>query len=301
MLAFVIPVKHPARSFSYERVCQLLRDTLDSVQRQEDGNFTTIVVLNQRPPWAKDTPNCRFVEVGFPPAEAPKSQKDWVNWLYLDRGAKIAVGLLHARELGATHVMPVDADDFVSNQLAGWVRDHEQTPGWYMPTGLIWSGLFRIGEPREKFWSYCGTSHVFRTELLPVDASLGLCPTRDAVIESLGAEYTEKILGNHVHYLRHFGASGVTLEPLPFIGAVWHADTGENSSRAWWRGSRFGPIWGRPLTAAQIQEFGIPGGNRRAGQTALLYGWRARSVVARTVKSVTGINARSAVRGTPAS
>ena len=286
MLAFVIPVKHPARSQSYERVCDLLRNTLRSIEAQADPHFATIVVLNERPPWAEDSPTRKFIEVDFPPAEAPKSKKDWVNWLYMDRGAKIAVGLHHARQFAPTHVMPVDADDFVSNRLAGWVREHPTSAGWYMPTGLIWSGLFRIGEPREKFWSYCGTSHIFRADLLPVDEAIGPRPSRDTVVSTLGEEYTEKILGNHVHYLRWFGEKGITLEPLPFIGGVWHADTGENSSRAWWRGSRFGPIWGKPLTPAQDAEFTIPAGARRPAETALLYGWRARSVAARTVKSL---------------
>jgi hypothetical protein len=286
MLAFVIPVKHPARSASYDRVCELLRNTLASIEAQTDPHFATVVVLNEKPAWAQDTHNRKFIEVDFPPAEPPKSKKDWVNWLYMDRGAKIAVGLLHARQFSPTHVMPVDADDFVSNRLAEWVRAHPSDPGWYMPTGLIWSGLFRIGEPREKFWSYCGTSHIFRADLLPVDPSIGERPSRDTVVSTLGAEYTEKILGNHVHYLRWFGERGVTLEPLPFIGGVWHADTGENSSRAWWQGSRFGPIWGSPLGAEREAEFGIPEGQRSAAQTALLYGWRARSVVARTVKAI---------------
>lgn len=286
MLAFVIPVKHPARSQSYQRVCDLLRNTLRSVEAQSDSRFATVVVLNERPSWAVDTPNRRFIEVDFPPAEAPKSQKDWVNWLYMDRGAKIAVGLLHARQFSPTHVMPVDADDFVSNRLAGWVREHPAAAGWYMPQGLIWSGVFRIGEVREKFWSYCGTSHIFRADLLPIDESIGPRPSRETVVETLGAEYTEKILGNHVHYLRYFEEKGVPIEPLPFIGGVWHADTGENSSRAWWHGTRFGPIWGKPLSREQEAEFTIPPGQRSASQTALLYGWRTRSVVARSVKAI---------------
>lgn len=288
MLVFVIPVKHPARSQSYERVTALLRNTLRSVEAQTDPHFATIVVCNQRPAWGKDTERLQFIEVGFPPAEPPKDRKDWVNWLYLDRGAKIAVGLRHAQARRPTHVMPVDADDFVSSRLAAWVREHPTHQGWYMPTGLIWSGLFRIGEPREKFWSYCGTSHVFRHDMLPVPDWLPLRPTREQVVEALGQEYTEKILGNHVHYLRYFEERGTPLEPLSFIGGVWHADTGENSSRAWWRGSRFGPIWGKPLTAAQEAEFTIPPGSRAAAKTLLLYGWRARSKMARAVKAVGG-------------
>lgn len=67
MLVFVIPVKHPARAQSYDKVCDLLRDTLRSVESQRDPRFATVVVCNRKPAWAEDTPNRLFVEVGFPP------------------------------------------------------------------------------------------------------------------------------------------------------------------------------------------------------------------------------------------
>jgi hypothetical protein len=228
------------------------------------------------------------VEVGFPPAQPPKDRADWVNWLYLDRGAKIAVGLQHAKAWSPTHVMPVDADDFVSNRLAGWVRQHPDAPGWFMPEGLVWSGLFRIGQIQERFWSYCGTSHIFRRDLLEIPQSLGLLPTRDEVVDTLGQEYVERILGNHVHYIKWFAERNIELAPLPFVGGIWHADTGENSSRAWWSGTRFGPIWGKPLSAEQNAEFGIPPGRRAPATSALLYGWRARSIAARAARRVLG-------------
>ena len=286
MLAFVIPVKHPKRSASYERVCELLRQTLHSVEAQTDPHFATVIVCNQKPAWAEDTANRRFVEVDFPPAEPPASAKDWVNWLYLDKGCKIAVALQHAKQFRPTHVMPVDADDFISNRLAGFVRQHPDAPGWYMPDGLTYSGLFRIAQPRDRFWSYCGTSHVIRQDLLPVPDSLGLRPSRDEVMAALDPYYLERILGCHVDYIKYFGERGVTLEPLPFLGAFYHADTGENASREWWRQTRFGPIWGKPLSEALKAEFNVPEGARGAAETALLYGWRARAMVSKTVKAL---------------
>lgn len=289
MLVFVIPVKHPARSRNYRIVTDLLRQTLRSVEGQTDPHFATVIVCNQTPDWAEDAPNRVWVEVDFPPADPPATAKDWVDWLYMDKGAKIAVGLLHARHrFQPTHVMFVDADDFVSNRLAAFVREHPAAPGWYMPDGLIYSGLFKIAAPRDKFWSYCGTTHIIRNDLLPVPPGLGLRPSRDEVSAALDPFYLKRILGCHVDFIKYFEERGHHLEPLPFIGGIWHADTGENSSRAWWNGSRFGPIWGQPLPAGTLTEFGIPPAQRTAAETALLHLWRARSVVARAVKRVLG-------------
>ena len=71
MLVFIIAVKHPARSRSYELVTDLLRQTLASVEAQTDKSFATIVVCNKRPSWADAAGNQDsrvFIEVDFPPA-----------------------------------------------------------------------------------------------------------------------------------------------------------------------------------------------------------------------------------------
>ena len=292
MLTFIIPVKHPARSRSYRVVTDLLRRTLQSVGAQIDRNFAVIVVSNQTPDWAGEMDGVQFVEVDFPPAEPPARREDWVDWLYEDRGAKIAVGLRHARRLNPTHVMFVDADDFVSRRLAGFVRDHPTAPGWYMPDGMTYSGLFKIAAPRDRFWSYCGTSHILRYDLVPVPETMELFPSKEAVLGMLDPFYLKRILGCHVDFIKYFNERGTPIQPLPFVGGIWHADTGENSSRAWWSGSRFGPIWGVPLTPEQSEEFGIPPAERSLSESLLLYGWRARSVTARSLKRLAGRGAK---------
>jgi len=290
MLAFIIAVKHPKRSRSYDRVTDLLRRTLASVEAQTDKHFVTVIVCNQQPQWATATKNRFFVEVDFPPAAPPSNVTEADSWSFADKGAKNAVGLLHARQFAPTHVMFVDADDFVSRRLAEHVRRHSGAPGWYFETGLVYSGKFRIAEVREKFWSYCGTSHILRYDLLPVPVDLGVAPTLDAVVQALGTFYVQRILGCHVDFGHYVAERGLELAPLPIMGAVWHADTGENASRLWWGWghSTFGPVWGKALTPEEAEEFSIPPTRRTIGDTVLLYGWRGRSVVARRVKRMLG-------------
>jgi len=286
MLVFIIAVKHPARSRSYEWVTELLRQTLASVEAQTDRKFATIVVSNKRPQWASSGKNRLFVEVNFPPAPLPSSVDEEYSWSYLDKGAKNAVGLLHARQFNPTHVMFVDADDFVSRRLAEHVRLNPSAPGWYFESGLMYSGQFKIAEVRDRFWSYCGTSHVLRYDLLPVGIDLSAAMSFESVLNSLERFYIQRILGCHLDYSSYLAKRGLELASLPFKGAVWHTDTGENVSRLWWGHTRFGSIWGKRLTAEQAQEFTIPSAPRRIQDTMLLYGWRARSLGAGSVRRI---------------
>lgn len=287
MLAFVIPVKHPARANSYPVTVGLLRRTLESVQAQTDRRFAVVVVCNERPAWASDDEHCMFVEVDFPANAPPTDVAQLHSWTFLDKGSKIAVGLMHAKRFDPTHVMLVDADDFVSRRLAAHVAANPAAPGWYVEKGLFYSGRFKIAEVLDKFWSYCGTSHILRADLLPADLDPDAAVSPSAIARALDQSYVERVLGNHQYFKPYLARMGLELAPLPFHGAVWHADTGENSSRTWWKFTRFGPVWGKPLAPEESLEFTIPIEERKALDTALLLGWRARSLVK---KSVTGVS-----------
>lgn len=249
MLAFIIAVKHPARSRSYERVTELLRQTLASVEAQTDTNFVTIIVCNQRPPWAIGTNNRLIVEVDFPPAPSPSNVAQAHCWFFLEKGAKNAVGLLHARQFDPTHVMFVDAD-FVSRRMAEHVRLHRGAAGWYFERGLVYSEQFRIAEVREKFWSYCSTSRILRYDLLPVRLELGVAPSLDAVLQALDTFYVERILGNHVDFLPYVAGRGMETRAPPLNGSrLEHG----------YRGERFSPVVGTHEVRSHLRE-GADGG-----------------------------------------
>lgn len=276
MLAFLIPVKHPARARSYELVMGLLRQTLASINNQSAPSYHAYVVCNQAPAWARQVPNSTFCKVSFPPPAAPHSESEQYSWVYRDKGCRVAVALDAAQRDGASHVMVVDADDFVSSRLAAYVAREPAAVGWYMQEGLIYSRLFKIAAVRSDFWWYCGTSQIVRSDLLPGRRDFGADPSLDTVVNSFDPWLLEHVLGDHAQWRKYFASRGHALEALPFIGAVWQADTGENSSRAWWSGRRFGPVWGTPLTSSQSEEFRIPLEGRGVGASLLLQFWRLR-------------------------
>lgn len=281
MLAFLIPVKHPANSRSYSRVTDLLRLTLTSIERQSKRPIGVHVVCNEVPEWAHGFPDVDFIEVDFPPARPPTDSADIYQWIYRDKGCKIAIALDRARRNGATHTMVADADDFVSCRLAEHVAANPGIPGWYFPTGIRYSSLFKIFDIQHEFWTYCGTSHIVRTELLPHTPRFDIRPTQEDIVSCFDPDILNHVLGDHVSWRHHFSTLGHPLEPLPFHGAVWHTDTGDNSSRAWFGQRRFGPVWGKPVGPEQAVEFGLPLEKRPIRASALLYGWRLRSLVRR--------------------
>ena len=128
---------------------------------------------------------------------------------------------------------------------------------------------------------------------MPRVPNFGSRPTIEEVAGSFDPWFLDNILGDHRHWRKYFwDRGGHVLKPLPFLGAVWQADTGENSCRVWWRQTRFGPIWGSPLTAEQSREFGIPIERRSVATTALLQAWqlrsRAKRIAMRLLRGVTG-------------
>src|SRR4051812_22554762 len=103
---------------SVQRVHGLLQAMLRSVARQQDPNYCAVVVTNacsNRPP---DLSGVSHVEVDFP-APCPKGtvRIDY-RLRMLDKGAKLVIGALQARAMGATHVMFFDYDDVAHHQLS---------------------------------------------------------------------------------------------------------------------------------------------------------------------------------------
>jgi hypothetical protein len=217
VLTFVTTVRHPKNSRDYSRVEGLLKDTVASMCGQTRGDFSVVVVGNQRPSFDLP-PQARFVGVDFPPPSDLPGPQTGREPVLADKGTKLAVGLLAARELAPTHVMAVDADDFVSNRLAGLVADHPGANGWFVADGYkisLTSGLIRPVDGDFNF--RCGTSHVVRFDLLDVP-DLPVDATQEQIWGSFGRFMVRDLLGSHHAIAKHLEEHGTPLAPLPSAG-----------------------------------------------------------------------------------
>jgi hypothetical protein len=255
MLAFITTLRHPQNSADYGRVETLLQDTLASLTRQSRDEYVVIIVGNRRPAFPLPE-RVVFVEVGFPPpsdVRGPRTGRAAVIW---DKGTKNGIGLVAAREFGPDYVMFVDADDFVHRELAAFVNARPGQPGWFVKRGLVYSRARNAYRSRRGFYRACGTSFIIPFDAYDVPPQLTVSATQREVAEAFG-ERLENIL-EHGWAFDWWRRHGRILVPLPFPGAVYHVEHGENHCD----NALFGPAL--PYSPRLHQDFGIRPSKARA-------------------------------------
>ena len=169
----------------------------------------------------------------------------------MDKGTKNGVGLLAARELGADYVMFIDADDFVHRDLAAHVRDHSGSSGWVVRRGWIYSRDRNAYALRRRLFRICGTSFVLPLNAYGAPDHLSVSSSQDEIADAFGDDALEQVIGDHRYALEWWNKRGRKLESLPFAGAVYHVDTGENH----WGSRLLGP--GLPYGLFLGEDFGV--------------------------------------------
>lgn len=249
MLAFITSLRHPDNSADYERVERLLQETLHSIRAQTSDDYVVIVVGNRVPAFPLPD-RMRFVQVDFPaPAPAAGPQTDRAAFVW-DKGTKIGIGLIAASEYDPDYVMIFDADDFLHRDLVRFVRDHPSEAGWVISRGVVYSRRRNVYRQKNHFNRSCGTSYIVAYDAYGVPQHLTPSATQGVVADGFG-DRLNRILGAHREALEWFAGHGVQLRRLPFRGAVYQVDTGENHSGQ----SLHGVAW--PLGAGAAERYGI--------------------------------------------
>ncbi len=249
MLAFITSLRHPRNSADYGRVELLLRQTLTSLTAQDNRDFRVFVVGNRLPQFELP-PAVQFLPVDFPPPTDMPGPQTGREAVLRDKGTKLAVGLLAAAGQQPCHLMFVDADDYVSRRLAGLAAACPQAPGWVINDGYVYSASSQLVKPVDRFNERCGSSLLLRSSLFDLP-DLPLTSTQDELIDGFGEFTIRDLFGSHRAAVAHFADAGNPLTPVPFPGAVYRVDTGENHSGASLAG------FGRPVSGHLHREFGL--------------------------------------------
>ncbi|MBW4562835.1 MAG: glycosyltransferase family 2 protein [Mojavia pulchra JT2-VF2] len=216
MLVFIIPLKSKRISKSWKAVSGLFERCVKSICNQTTNKFRVIVVCNEKPNIEFEHPHITYIEHDFSlPGSDYKSKE-------LDRTRKILTGLIYARNFNPSHIMCVDADDCVSKHLAEFVSCNPHSCGWLIKKGYIYSdGSRLIRIMRKGFDRYCGTSNIVKYDLYDIPQYL-----EDVDYE----QYTNIIYNyyNHREIAYTLSKKGLIIETLPFIGAVYYVNHGEN-------------------------------------------------------------------------
>jgi hypothetical protein len=220
MLVFVIPLQSKAVAKSWERVSQLLEKCVQSACRQTHSDFHVIVVCHDKPDITFNHPQLSYVEVDFPiPDITLGTAKEILDRKHTDKGRKQLAGLVAAQNFNPSHTMLLDADDLVSNRLAGLVHENPQSYGWVLKDGYLYApGSSWIYKKSGNFYKMCGSCNIIRNDLNNTPEN---------------PEYNRGY-GYYKFYIDHgkvpevLAGKGYPLEVLPFYGAVYVVQTGEN-------------------------------------------------------------------------
>ena len=215
MLAFIIPLKSSQVSGSWNLVCKLFERTLRSVCNQTSSEYHVIVVCHEKPDIAFNSDKVTYIQVNFPLPSNEYVSKE------RDRRLKVQAGLLKAREIEASHIMVVDADDCVSKYLAEFVNQDPDHNGWFINRGYDYQEDAGVLHLRNKnLHLRTGSSHIVRLDLLALE--MNLSPDQIKI---------SNCVLNHVDTARILKERGTPLTPLPFRGVIYITDNGEN---IWW-------------------------------------------------------------------
>lgn len=249
MLAFVTSMRHPANADNYAHNEALLAESLASISQQTSQDYVVIVVGNQAPAFPLPS-RVHFVTVDFaPPARVNGPHADRSGFV-LDKGSKIGVGLIAAREYRPDWVMIFDADDFVHRDLTAFVHERSDSDGWVIQDGWIYSRARNGYRKQENFNRTCGTSYILPYTVYSVPDTLDVNASQEAIAAGYG-EVLPNIMGAHRNAVQWHSERGRKLRPLPFRGAVYHVDTGENHSGKVLAGLI------RPWTPRLVRTYGV--------------------------------------------
>lgn len=214
MLCFLIPLKSQLVSNNWQKVCRIFETTLLSTYNQIDPNFKIIVICHEKPhlQFTYDE-RVEIIQVDFPIPDKSQTKETMK-----DKWKKLGMGMIRAKEINPDFIMFVDADDLVSNKLSQYVNSHKEANGWILKKGYKYSyGSHWLNKDND---FNCGTNAIINSKLIRFPTTI---------------EESEQciILANgHTVIEAKMKELKTPLTPLPFPGAVYICNHGDNDSHS---------------------------------------------------------------------
>jgi hypothetical protein len=242
---FGIPLRSRVTAKDWGQVCRLFEATLHSVLRQTDENFRVIIACHELPEVVGlSDPRVLIVQTPFPPPSALPEQMT-------DKGRKRRLIGATLRALDGGYLMLLDADDLVSNRLVAFARRDAHPHGYILREGYEFDASSQRIRVAPRFNRLCGSSAIIRFDADELPPS----------VNEEDISYFSRF-SNHVHWEAVAAAAARALKPLPFPGAVYVMNNGENHSAqtnniGWKRRLLRRFMRGTTPSPTNISEFGL--------------------------------------------
>lgn len=216
MITYGIPLRCKAVSNDWDVVSMLFNRTLNSVYSQLDPNFRILVACHEIPKLDKKYDDrIEFLQVDAP---FPKDRYE----MMVDKGYKIHTIAMRLKQLGGGYYMEVDADDLISNRVAGYVNAHPNENGFLSTTGFY----YHLGDNYIKrgFRFPNGSSTIVKYGVDELPSEYPMIMTHNC------NENDELIRKRHGDIPRICAELGRPLKKTPFPTSFYVRSTNENHS-----------------------------------------------------------------------
>jgi len=170
----------------------------------------------------------------------------------IDKWKKLAVGMLRAKEIQPDFIMFQDADDLISRQLVAYAHANRLSNGWVIRRGYQWMLGSAWITLDNNF--HCGTDSILNTRLITYPNDLHPDSVAECVMLKFG----------HTTIEPEMARRGTPLRALPFRGAIYTYQNGENWTSYDTSCRRYGVKWllrklrsERPMRRSTREEFSI--------------------------------------------
>lgn len=237
MIVYAIPFRAPETTNDWDACVKRLDRTLQSIFNPlNHAPFQCIVACNHIPEQLKGKYDSRleWIELQMP---IPQS---WIEmardkfWKLLEISVRIRA-LLEQQENPecGIYVMPVDADDLLNYQIAGYCEAHPDANGFVSKDGYVWqegSSIFRIYPQMHTYCGSCNIIKMYRDDLpehmpFPID----LCHDGHTA-GILNSRYPIRFDHNHNIIVERYSSINKPFSTLPFRSTVYVRGTGDNIS-----------------------------------------------------------------------
>jgi len=233
-VVFLIPFASRQVKANWSTACKYLQQTIRSIRNSACQNYQVIVAGNEEPELEERFHgNVHFVSVNnqFPShLGAHAAQRS-------DKLAKIEAAWTHAKsKWQPKYVMKLDADDFISSRLVGWLDENGTEAGYLVRHGWLWHSDARYLVQRTEYIDrVCGSCLIMRTDLadragpfLTEAEGIALGPAgssfamKDHYSLVPGSGTTTLLLNDtHQRYAAQFSYLGYELHTFPFDALIY--------------------------------------------------------------------------------
>lgn len=253
MFAFVVCIRHPDTAKDYAAVTRLFERAAIAALNQTRSDVCVIAVANRHNAVQVSDDRLELIDIDMP--APPNTGYEWAS---ADKGAKRLLGAQRALAMGARHVMMLDADDLVANDLAATIGalcdGKDGLASCIIEKGYVLD-MERVRFQRKYgLHRFCGSTVVFARDALEahfnLDASLDENSLRSANADR--QPLVTYLLGDHVLPPSFLRQHGHKVKSCPTFGVSWVVNNGQNLVGV----AEHPP--GLPCTATLARRFMLP-------------------------------------------